>query len=429
MDLLAGARGEFADLWIWERVGDRLPWYFAVASNRMPAKYLITRRVPVSVDLEHGTEDELWKEHGRATEAFLKEWSAVRGGSKRFEDAAPASPSLLDLSVALVRRMLRRCTFCRWNCRVDRSEGTKHGTCQLADSSRVGSYFHHRGEELVFRGTQGSGTIFFTSCNLRCQFCQNGDISHDKDNGIPVTPEMIAAMAYQLRLEGCHNINLVGGEPTIHLHNIVEAISLLPTMKASRDELPYVDLAKADAFRTYRWRPEQAFFEGEFNAPILWNSNFFMSDETMRILRPLVDVWLPDFKFGSNKCSTFLSRTPWYFETVARNHKLTYDWGEDMLIRHLVMPDHVDCCTRPVLKWIAENTPQALVNVMDQYHPDYACNPMMPEYDPRYAALSRRPYASEVLEAYAYAKELGLRFEEVALEKRILGLDPLPPSV
>ena len=135
-------------------------------------------------------------------------------------------PSLLELTRELAYRMLAHCNFCPWNCRVDRIAGTKLGACRLASGSRVSSYFHHTGEELFYRGTQGSGTIFFTSCNMRCAFCQNGDISTDKDNGEETDPRTLAAMAWALRREGCHNINWVGGDAVIHLHAIVDAIAL-----------------------------------------------------------------------------------------------------------------------------------------------------------------------------------------------------------
>jgi putative pyruvate formate lyase activating enzyme len=84
----------------------------------------------------------------------------------------------------------------------------------------VSTHFHHTGEELFYRGTAGSGTIFFTSCNRRCAFCQNGDISTDKDNGQEVDARTLAAMAWMLRREDCHNINWVGGEVVIHLHQV-----------------------------------------------------------------------------------------------------------------------------------------------------------------------------------------------------------------
>jgi len=417
----------FESLWIWERLRHKLPWYYAVATNKKPAKYLICRRVPISegLDLKEATEEQLWQELEQATQRFLALWGKIRSGEARLKDLAKARPSLLDLCVELTKRMLKHCNFCRWNCRVDRTKGTKHGTCQLETTSRVASYFHHPGEELVFRGTMGSGTIFFTSCNMRCAFCQNGDISTDKDNGLPITPELLALMAWQLRMEGCHNINWVGGEPTIHLHTIVEAISLLGFMKPKPHEAAYVRLAKADAFERWPMNEAHADYEGEFNVPQLWNSNFFMSDESLRILRLLMDVWLPDFKFGPGRCALFLARTPWYWETVTKNHRQVYEWGEDMVIRHLIMPGHVECCTKPVLDWIAKNMPDVPVNLMDQYHPDNYCDPHSSKFDPKYRELARYPSSKEILEAYSYAEQLGLNFEPLSYEKSMRGLRAL----
>ncbi|MFQ5907391.1 MAG: hypothetical protein ACE5JE_00985 [Thermoplasmata archaeon] len=256
----------------------------------------------------------------------------------------------------------------------------------------------------------------FTANFLAVGNCQNGNISQDKENGIPVTPQQLAAAAWQLRMEGCHNINWVGGDPTIHLHTIVQAIALLAKNQVNPEDLDYISAVKADFGRS-SLSEERGRYKREINVPMLWNSNFFMSPETVRILRPLIDVWLPDFKFGNDRCSVFLARTPWYWETVSRNHQLVYDWGEDMVIRHLVMPNHLDCCTRPVLNWIANHTPQALVNVMDQYHPDYACNPANSSYDPQYEELARRLHDHEIQEAYDLAGSLGLRFEDVTFEK------------
>lgn len=406
----------FADLRIWERVGDRLPWYYQVSTNRMPAKYLIARRIPCEVDLDDAEEDDLWEAHRTATSRFLSTWRSIRVGNADLGELPPAEPSLVNLSVELVLRMLTHCNFCRWNCRVNRVEGTRHGTCQLDSESRVGSYFHHPGEELVFRGTRGSGTIFFTSCNLRCSFCQNGDISTDKYNGMVVSPSQLAAAAWQLRMEGCHNVNWVGGDPTIHLHTIVQAIAHLANGEVDPSDLGPLKRAKADQ-RPYWIRDAYGRHQGEFNVPMLWNSNFFMSEEATRLLRPLIDVWLPDFKFGNNKCSVLLSRTPWYWETVSRNHRRVYDWGEDLVVRHLVMPGHVECCTKPVLEWIAAHTPEALVNVMDQYHPDYACDPASAAFDPQYRELARRPLQEEIRAAYDHARTLGLRFEDVTFER------------
>jgi putative pyruvate formate lyase activating enzyme len=214
----------------------------------------------------------------------------------------------------------------------------------MAPISRFWSPFHHTGEELFYRGTQGSGTIFLTSCNMRCAFCQNGDISTDKDNGVEADPHTLAAMAWTLRREGCHNINWVGGEVVIHLHSIIHAIALLGRDYApTQTELARARKTKADRFlwfdevasaavyegkfnspmlwnsnffmtlesmKILRILPSAAVYEGKFNSPMLWNSNFFMTLESMKILRILTDVWLPDFKFGPGRCAMTLAKTP-----------------------------------------------------------------------------------------------------------------------
>lgn len=413
----------FESLWIWDRLRSKLPWYFAVSTNRMPAKYLIAKRIGSGVDLRRAGEEELWLEHEQLLRTFQETFGKIRRGEMELVHVPKAKTSLMDVNVELVKLMLAHCNFCRWNCRVDRSKGTKYGTCKLESTSRVSSYFHHLGEELIFRGTLGSGTIFFTSCNMRCAFCQNGDISQDKDNGIPISPQTLALMAWQLRMEGCHNINWVGGEPTIHLHSIVHAIALLDSLqKPSPDNLRYIESVKSDYFEVWRMNAEHAFHQGEFNAPQLWNSNFFMSLEALRILRPIIDVWLPDFKFGPGRCALNLSRTPWYWETVTNNLKLVYEWGEDMVIRHLIMPGHMECCTKPVLDWIARNMPEVPVNIMDQYHPDSFCDPRSQKYDKRFQEISRTPSREEIVESYRYAKELGLDFQELSYEKSVHGL-------
>src|SRR5262249_21393667 len=159
-------------------------------------------------------------------------------------------------------------------------------------------------------------------CNMRCAFCQNGDISTDKDNGSDTDARTLAAMAWLLRMEGCHNVNWVGGEVTIHLHTILDAIGLLADGAVpSRAELRRALPVKADPF-LLETRPDLATYEGAFNAPMLWNSNFFMSPEAMKLLRLVTDVWLPDFKFGPGRCAITLARTPRYWETVTANLEL-----------------------------------------------------------------------------------------------------------
>ncbi len=409
----------FDGLWIWRdpALAGPLAWYREVAANRKPANFLIARTVPVAIELGETSEAGLWRELDRLTVVFLARLAAIREGMAALGSPAPGA-SLLDLCRELTRRMLAHCNFCAWNCAVDRRRGTKLGTCKLAAEARVSTYFHHLGEELVYRGLSGSGTIFFTSCNMRCAFCQNGDISTDKDNGAPVDARTLASMAWLLRREGCHNINWVGGEVTIHLHRIVEAVALLGGgFSPSREDLARALPAKNDSLRRFPEIEEAGSHEGHFNAPMLWNSNFLMSPESMRILRLLIDVWLPDFKFGPGRCALTVARTARYWQTATANLALLANWREDFTIRHLVMPNHLECCTYPVLDWIGANLGEAPVNIMDQFHPDTFTDPASPRYRARFADLSRRLSPTELHDAFQRARSLGLNFEAITLEK------------
>jgi putative pyruvate formate lyase activating enzyme len=421
---------DLVKLGIWNDppVRGALSWYLDVAENRRPAKFRIAATVATQIDPGASSEDALWVELDRLTPIFLARWQAIRAGAGLPQ--AAHGPSLLELCRELAYRMLAHCNFCPWNCRVDRVAGAKFGACKLASGSRVSSHFHHTGEELFYRGTQGSGTIFFTSCNMRCAFCQNGDISTDKDNGQETDPRTLAAMAWTLRREGCHNINWVGGEVVIHLHAIVDAIALLGRdFTPTPSELTRARRMKADRFFWFEEVPDAAVYDRRFNAPMLWNSNFFMTLESMKILRILTDVWLPDFKFGPGRCAKTLAKTPWYWETVTRNIALLDDWGEDFSIRHLVMPNHVECCTYPVLEWIADSVPAAPVNVMAQFRPDNFCDPVSAKYRDKYAEIARRPTHAELNRSWHLARELGLKFETPTFERRSALDMPATPEI
>jgi putative pyruvate formate lyase activating enzyme len=157
-------------VWKDSTIRGALSWYLAVAENRRPAKFRIAATLATDINPATSNEEALWVELDRLTPIFLARWRAVRAGTLLPE--AAEGPSLLELCRELTYRMLAHCNFCPWDCRVDRVAGTKFGACKLASTSRVSSHFHHTGEELFYRGTQGSGTIFFTSCNMRCTFCQ-----------------------------------------------------------------------------------------------------------------------------------------------------------------------------------------------------------------------------------------------------------------
>ena len=377
-------RPDAMSVWKNPEVNRRLFWYRQVMLGRFPAKFLQCRKIASQINPSEATEEELWAEHDRLSEQASTLLGGVTARSLDAWNLPETHPSFLDLKCELANRMLKHCNFCEWNCRVNRAEG-KIGFCRLDSTTSVGSYFHHYGEEGPLIGLErqgGSGTIFFESCSAHCVFCQNWDISQPKTKekiiGEIVTPVRLAQIAEQLVKEGVANINYVGGEPTIDLHTIVNSLSY---MKSS--------------------------------VPLIWNSNMYCTIETMRILADLIDLWLPDFKFWRDECA---KRLMWvgakasYPEVVKRNHVFAADHGS-MIIRHLVMPGHVECCTKPILDFISETIGgKVLVNIMAQYYPSNIVT-RNPE---KYPEISRHPTRKEIQDAYNHARALGLQFEQIS---------------
>ena len=365
-------RPDAVDVWNNELVRSRLSRYRGILSGSRIAKFKIAKLVPISISLD-SPEEELWEEHAKASQLFHKTLICLdQGTPKPAEIDAPHSNSYLDLKIELCRRLADCCHLCERRCGVNRLKNEK-GFCRIGKDSTVSTSFLHMGEESVL---VPSGTVFFTGCNFGpCVFCQNYDISDNPSNGRVATPAQLAEIATQLSLEGAYNINWVGGSPTPNLHNIVES-------------LKYLDA----------------------NICQLWNSNFYMSSESTELLLDLIDFWLPDMKWYNDECALMYSRVKDYWRVVSQNHKTVHDrGGGEMIVRHLVMPGHVDCCTRPILKWISINIPKALVNIMGQYRPCYlVCSRK------EYAELNRRPSKDEMEQAYSYADKFELLWRPVS---------------
>jgi len=187
----------------------------------------------------------------------------------------------------------------------------------------------------------------------------------------------IAYIIKELYSRGAKNINWVGGEPTPNLFSILKALSI-----------------------------------SEFNIAQIWNSNFYFSEKTMSILKDVVDLWLPDLKYGSDDCAQRLSGINNYWNIVTRNLKTCHEDVEQglssMVIRHLILPNHFECCTKPILEWIAKEVPKAEVNIMDQYRPEH-----LVFSDEKYSGIRRRPSKEEVKKAYKLADELNLTWRDV----------------
>jgi putative pyruvate formate lyase activating enzyme len=335
--------------------------------------HFLVQSIPAGIDaqgLACMPIEEAWAMHGRLHGAFLEK-RADPGPSH--DDA---SPNFLDVKVKIARSMLGSCNFCERRCGVDRAAG-KVGTCGVGATPRVSSSFLHFGEEGPFIP---SGTIFFSGCNFTCAFCQNEDISTDPMNGIPVTPLKLANMATSLAMDGARNINYVGGDPTPNLHAIL-------------DSLAFQDAPVAQ----------------------LWNSNNYNTPEAMELLLDVMDVWLPDLKYGNDSCAKRLSGIDRYWAVLTRNLKLVHDemvvpGHASLVIRHLVMPGHVDCCSVPAIEWIAKEIPLAMVNIMGQYRPQHKVLSRPAEFKD----IARRPTFEEIDSVRSLATRLGITWKPVS---------------
>ena len=332
----------------------KLERYLAISRDLAPAKFVIAKCI--EVEEFNGLElNELWDIHNK----ILKK---VDFDDFDFDSLEYVKPNLLDLKVEIAKNIFRNCHFCEHRCYVNRE--FERGFCRIKESY-YSTEFLHLGEERVL---VPSHTIFFCGCNFKCVFCQNWDISQvyfDEsiiNRCIPYIPKEMAKIIKHKR-EYSKNVNFVGGDPTPHL------LSVLETLK-------YLDR----------------------NIPVVWNSNMYLTVEGMCLLKGVVDVYLTDFKFGNNECGERLSKVKNYFDVVSRNHLLIKD--EEVIIRHLVMPNHLDCCTEKIFKFISENLDNAVVNVMFQYRPEYRAK--------LYPDINRRLNYEEVEKALELAEKYGL---------------------
>ena len=278
--------------------------------------------------------------------------------------------------VEAAREMLRECHVCPRRCGTNRLEG-KVGFCLTPDVASVASYNDHHGEEPCISGTRGSGVIFFTSCNLRCVFCQNYPISH-LQVGQPATHERLAEMMLELQARGVHNINFV--TPSHVVPQILEGLLLAA--------------------------------ERGLHIPLVYNTSGYDSLESLRLLDGTVDIYLPDAKYGSNESALKYSNVSGYVE--ANRAAIKEMWRQvgpvelddagrarrGMILRHLVLPNGI-AGTRDVLGFVArEISPDVTISLMNQYFPANRAH-SLPE-------LSRKLTTEEYEAAVNYLLEFGL---------------------
>jgi putative pyruvate formate lyase activating enzyme len=276
-----------------------------------------------------------------------------------------------------LREWLERCELCPNFCRVNRLEG-EHGRCRLGSELVVSSANLHYGEEPVLVGRGGSGTIFFTCCNLKCVFCQNYDISQ-LDYGRPVDGDELVRIMLTLQDRGAENINLV--TPT---H---QAAQIFETVKAARQH--------------------------GLRLPIVYNCGGYENPEFLRELDGLVQIYMPDFKYGNDEAGSKYSGVSeyatWCRKALLEMHRQVGDLQVDhggvaargLLVRHLVLPNRI-AYSQKVIDFIAsEISKNTYLNIMDQYHPAFHAS--------EHEGLRRRVLRQEVEEVVQYARSRGLR--------------------
>ncbi len=281
--------------------------------------------------------------------------------------------------------VLADCTVCPRDCHVNRMED-EHGKCRTGRKAWVSSYFAHFGEEDCLRGWNGSGTIFFSFCNLKCVFCQNHEISW-AGAGKEVTAEEISEMMMSLQERGCHNINFVTPEHVVP--QVLEA--LLPAI------------------------------EKGLRLPIVYNTSAYDSLHSLKLMEGIVDIYMPDFKFWDPELSKFYMTENTYPEVaraaVKEMHRQVGDLKFDeeglalrgLMVRHLVMPNRV-AGSKEIFRFVAEEiSPDTFVNIMDQYRPDAQ---VLRKPD-RYKDIARGVSGHEFREAEQFARDAGLhRFDK-----------------
>lgn len=279
-----------------------------------------------------------------------------------------------------LKELLKECRLCPNECLADRANG-ETGDCHSTDEVMISSYGPHFGEEPPLTGNFGSGTIFFTNCNLSCQFCQNYDISQ-LGRGEPVTIKDLAQIMISLQNRGCHNINFVA--PTHFTPQIVDSLILA--------------------------------IDKGLQIPLVYNCGGYESVETLKLLEGIIDIYMPDIKYSSNETAEKYSLIKNYWDFVRKavremhrqvgNLKISKRGiaQRGLLVRHLILPNNI-AGSKKVLDFLAEEiSKDTYLNLMDQYYPSYRAN--------QYEELNRRISKEEYYEIIDYAKKYEMRLDE-----------------
>ena len=269
--------------------------------------------------------------------------------------------SIVAGRLELARRQYRHCVLCEHRCGVDRTDGGR-GPCMASDEARVYRHRVEYGEELQI---VPSHLFYLSGCDLRCAFCVAEANGVAPRRGRPLTGEFLSEAVAWGQRQGGRNIQWVGGEPTIHLPAVLEAMA---QCGGQCGQLP----------------------------PVVWKSAFHGTPEAMELLDGVVDVYVADFKFGNDVCAERIAGVHDYLQTVTRNLLIAANQG-DLIVRHLLLPGHFECCYRPIVDWMRRRLPLAKFSIRDGYLPcwhagrhDELTEPLAPEVADRARSLAAR---------------------------------------
>jgi len=241
----------------------------------------------------------------------------------------PESYNQIPKRKEIIRQLLMDCRLCPHQCRVNRVDG-ETGVCGLDLQAYCFREMINLSEE---QGLVPSHQVYFAGCNLKCGFCSVAEWNVNPTSVPAIEINDLVGRIEDKRLQGAINLNLLGGEPAVNLYGILNLLEKIPQL-----------------------------------TQVVWNSNMYYNKPVFDALDGLIDVYLADFKCGSNTCSEKLLGVDKYLETVQEN-LLFAAQKADLYIRHVAMPGHLDCCTRPVLEWIAEHLPDNKVSLRFDYIP------------------------------------------------------------
>ena len=278
----------------------------------------------------------------------------------RISDFAKPRSILARERAAAARAALRDCQLCAHHCGVDRLAGAK-GLCRAGSECRVFSAQVEVSDELELIPTFA---IALSGCDLRCDFCVTGAQSWNPRAGHPLQPKSLAEQARTALAGGARTIMILGGEPTIHLPAALEIVAALPD-----------------------------------SARLVWKTNAHGSAQARELLDGLFDVWLADYKFGNDACAERLARVADY-ERVVRENLLWAAAHSELILRHLLMPGHLDCCWRPVAEWLAAELPGVKVSLRSGFWPGW--------HSARHPELRRINSSLENDQAWKIARDFGL---------------------